>query len=58
MRTHILVILSILFVSGIMSYAQDYVGPEKCLSCHNNAGLGDMTWLENFNACQWLYCSS
>jgi len=28
-----------------------YVGPEKCLQCHNNAGLGDMTgWRTSMHA--------
>ena len=31
--------------------AQTYVGPEKCLECHNNVGLGDMTgWRTSLHA--------
>jgi hypothetical protein len=38
-----------LFASSIG--AQTYVGPEKCLQCHNNAALGDMTgWRTSMHA--------
>jgi len=42
MKNRLLVLFS-LFLFSSLSFAQTYVGPEKCLSCHNNAGLGDMT---------------
>ena len=51
MKKHILFVLSILLMSAIGIMGQDYVGPEKCLSCHNNAGLGDMTgWRTSMHA--------
>ena len=50
MKKILLTILSLLFLASF-SLAQDYVGPEKCLQCHNNAGLGDMTgWRTSMHA--------
>ena len=43
-------IVFILITTSIV-VAQTYVGPEKCLQCHNNAGLGDMTgWRTSMHA--------
>ncbi len=45
-----LLIAGIFLIAG-MSFAQTYVGPEKCLQCHNNAGLGDATgWRTSMHA--------
>ncbi|KAA3612311.1 MAG: T9SS C-terminal target domain-containing protein [Calditrichaeota bacterium] len=48
----ILVIVAFAFVAVPGSLiSQTYVGPEKCLQCHNNAGLGDMTgWRTSMHA--------
>jgi len=51
MKKHILFVLSIVLLAGFNLIAQDYVGPEKCLSCHNNVGLGDQTgWRTSMHA--------
>ena len=43
-----IIILSCMFS---MVFAQDYVGNEACLVCHNNVGLGDMTgWRTTMHA--------
>ncbi len=42
MKRYLLLIVSIIIICGT-AFAQTYVGPEKCLNCHNNVGLGDMT---------------
>lgn len=43
-------IVFILITTSIM-VAQTYVGPEKCLQCHNNVGMGDMTgWRTSMHA--------
>lgn len=43
-------VLALCFMSQ-GALAQDYVGPEKCLQCHNNPGLGDMTgWRTSMHA--------
>ena len=42
MKKTLLVLLSF-FLFATLSFAQTYVGPEKCLQCHNNDGLGDKT---------------
>jgi hypothetical protein len=50
MRKTILIIAGLLLVAG-MSFAQTYVGPERCLQCHNNPGLGDATgWRMSLHA--------
>ena len=39
------------FLFAGMSFAQTYVGPERCLTCHNNPGLGDATgWRSSMHA--------
>jgi len=45
-------ILLLILVSGSFVFAQTtYVGPEKCLTCHNNVGLGDATgWRTSLHA--------
>ncbi len=44
------IFLLMLLISPLV-LAQDYVGPEKCLTCHNNSGLGDMTgWRTSLHA--------
>lgn len=46
----------IMFFTGVfliagMSFAQTYVGPERCLTCHNNSALGDATgWRTSLHA--------
>ncbi len=41
----------LLFSFSSIILAQTYVGPEKCLQCHNNAGLGDQTgWRTSMHA--------
>ena len=41
----------IVLIGGCFVFAQDYVGPEKCLTCHNNVGLGDKTgWRTSMHA--------
>ena len=50
-RYSIFTFLFILSLSLGLLQAQTYVGPEKCLQCHNNAGLGDMTgWRTSMHA--------
>lgn len=50
MNKLIQVIVCILITTSIM-VAQTYVGPEKCLQCHNNVGMGDMTgWRTSMHA--------
>ncbi len=47
-----LLLISILSVvlTGLLA-SQDFVGPEKCLKCHNNPALGDMTgWRSSMHA--------
>jgi type IX secretion system substrate protein len=40
-----------LFLLSAPGISQDYVGPEKCLQCHNNSSLGDMTgWRTSMHA--------
>jgi hypothetical protein len=52
----LILISSILLVSASLAYGQDYVGPEKCLQCHNNPGLGDMTgWRASMHANGYSY---
>lgn len=54
----LLVILTLVVTLGAigMVNAQDYVGPERCLQCHNNSGLGDMTgWRSSFHANGYSY---
>ncbi len=44
-------ILLLILISGTFVFAQTYVGPEKCLTCHNNVGLGDKTgWRTSMHA--------
>ncbi|MDA3862084.1 MAG: hypothetical protein PF445_12760 [Melioribacteraceae bacterium] len=43
MKKNRLLVLFSLFLFTSLSFAQTYVGPEKCLQCHNKVGLGDMT---------------
>jgi hypothetical protein len=39
-----------------MSFTQTYVGPERCLQCHNNPGLGDATgWRSSLHANGYSY---
>lgn len=46
----IIVWLSFLVLT-LSATAQTYVGPEKCLTCHNNSALGDMTgWRTSMHA--------
>lgn len=40
---NLLLILAGTFFMAAMVFPQGYVGPEKCLSCHNNSALGDKT---------------
>ncbi len=48
---YILLTIIALFLISAPTFSQEYVGPEKCLSCHNNAGLGDMTgWRTSMHA--------
>ena len=50
MKKMLLILISLFLVSNLI-FAQTYVGPEKCLQCHNNAGLGDMTgWRTSMHA--------
>ncbi len=50
MNKLIQVIVFILITTSI-AFAQTYVGPEKCLQCHNNVGMGDMTgWRTSMHA--------
>jgi len=50
MSKFLLISLTILLFFSL-SMAQTYVGPEKCLQCHNNVGLGDMTgWRTSMHA--------
>jgi hypothetical protein len=50
MKKVTLLLGSIFLIAG-MSFAQTYVGPERCLTCHNNAGLGDATgWRNSLHA--------
>lgn len=49
---------ALLIVAGIFGAinAQTYVGPEKCLICHNNPALGDATgWRTSFHANGYSY---
>ena len=47
----LLQILSIITIGTCFIFPQSYVGPEKCLTCHNNAGLGDATgWRTSLHA--------
>ena len=40
-----------ILITTSIAFAQTYVGPEKCLQCHNNVGLGDMTgWRTSMHA--------
>ena len=58
MMKSLLVILTLVVTLGAigMVNAQDYVGPERCLQCHNNSGLGDMTgWRSSFHANGYSY---
>jgi cytochrome c1 len=44
-------ILSIITIGTCFIFPQSYVGPEKCLTCHNNPGLGDATgWRSSLHA--------
>lgn len=50
MKYFLLVLITVFLCLG-SSFAQTYVGPEKCLQCHNNPGLGDMTgWRTSMHA--------
>jgi hypothetical protein len=50
MKKLTLLLAGIFMITG-MSFAQTYVGPERCLSCHNNPGLGDATgWRTSLHA--------
>lgn len=50
-RYAIFTFLFIVSLSLGLLQAQTYVGPEKCLGCHNNPGLGDMTgWRTSMHA--------
>ena len=55
MKKLILLSASIFLIAGL-SFAQTYVGPERCLQCHNNPGLGDATgWRSSFHANGYSY---
>jgi hypothetical protein len=46
----VLLLVALLALTGLV-FAQDFVGPEKCLQCHNNPGLGDQTgWRSSMHA--------
>ncbi|NOY06450.1 MAG: T9SS type A sorting domain-containing protein [Chlorobi bacterium] len=48
--------LTLLVVMSGLCYAQTYVGPEKCLQCHNNPTLGDATgWRTSMHANGYSY---
>ncbi len=50
---YVLLVLAICILVAVPGnlFGQTYVGPEKCLQCHNNAGLGDMTgWRTSLHA--------
>jgi len=50
-RYGMVTILFIFLLSIGLVQAQTYVGPERCLECHNNPGLGDMTgWRSSMHA--------
>ncbi len=50
-RYGIFIFLFIVSLSLGLLQAQTYVGPERCLKCHNNPGLGDMTgWRTSLHA--------
>jgi hypothetical protein len=50
-RYGVFTFLIIVSLSLGLLQAQTYVGPEKCLQCHNNVGLGDMTgWRTSMHA--------
>ena len=50
MKKMLFILISIFLVSNLI-FAQTYVGPEKCLQCHNNVGIGDMTgWRTSMHA--------
>jgi hypothetical protein len=50
-RYGIITFLFIISLSLGLVQAQTYVGPERCLECHNNVGLGDMTgWRSSMHA--------
>ncbi|OPX35610.1 hypothetical protein B1H10_00875 [candidate division KSB1 bacterium 4484_188] len=53
-----LLVFSLVFLvagMGVLS-AQTYVGPEKCLQCHNNPALGDATgWRSSLHANGYSY---
>ncbi len=52
----ILLLVAVVFCLPQWGAAQEYVGPEKCLQCHNNAGLGDMTgWRTSMMANGYSY---
>lgn len=41
----------LIMTCGTLLWAQSYVGPERCLQCHNNVGLGDKTgWRSSMHA--------
>ncbi len=50
-RYGVFTFLFIVSLSLGLLQAQTYVGPERCLDCHNNVGLGDMTgWRSSLHA--------
>ncbi len=50
MKYVLLLIFSLFLITGT-GQAQTYVGPEKCLQCHNNSILGDATgWRSSLHA--------
>lgn len=53
---HFLLGTILLLAFGGLALAQDYVGPEKCLQCHNNEVLGDATgWRTSLHANGYSY---
>jgi Secretion system C-terminal sorting domain len=50
MKKHILFIISILLLAGINIVAQDYVGPEKCISCHGSIKMDASGWRTSMHA--------
>jgi Secretion system C-terminal sorting domain len=50
MKKHILFIMSIILLACINMVAQDYVGPEKCLTCHGGIKMDASGWRTSMHA--------
>lgn len=51
MKRFVLLTIFVLIAASFVSAQATYVGPEKCLQCHNNPGLHDMTgWRSSMHA--------